>query len=49
MPVSSNAEWDGRLEAFKGRDTTAYVEAAAATAKVCADCRLPWDRVGRSR
>lgn len=41
MPIISNVEWDGRLEAFKGRDTSAYVEAAAARAKVCAACRLP--------
>ncbi|HET7415667.1 MAG TPA: hypothetical protein VFI97_08240 [Arthrobacter sp.] len=40
MPITSNVEWDGRLEAFKGRDTTAYAEATAAMAKVCAACRL---------
>lgn len=41
MPITSNVEWDGRLDAFKGRDTTAYVEAAVTTAKACAACRLP--------
>ncbi|MBT2548046.1 hypothetical protein [Arthrobacter sp. ISL-65] len=41
MPVTRNVAWDGRLESFKGRDTTQYVRTAAATAKACAACGGP--------
>jgi hypothetical protein len=40
MPVTSNVAWDGRLEAFKGRDTTEFVTLIAATANACAACGL---------
>jgi hypothetical protein len=36
MSVTRNVAWDGRLEAFKGRDTTHYVLTAADLAKACA-------------
>jgi hypothetical protein len=26
MPITSNVAWDGRLEAFKGRDTAHYIQ-----------------------
>lgn len=41
MPVTSNVAWDGRLESFKGRDTTRYVTTAAAIATQCAVCSRP--------
>lgn len=41
MPITSNVAWDGRLEAFKGRDASHYVAATAATARTCASCGLP--------
>jgi hypothetical protein len=41
MPVTRNAAWDGRLEPFKGRDTTHYVLTAADLAKECGACRMP--------
>lgn len=41
MPVTRNVAWDGRLESFKGRDTTQYVTTAAAIATTCALCRGP--------
>ena len=41
MPVTRNVAWDGRLEAFKGRDTAHYVTAAAAIAPACAACQGP--------
>jgi hypothetical protein len=41
MPITGNVAWDGRLEAYKGRDTTHYVTAAAAVARVCAVCGEP--------
>jgi hypothetical protein len=41
MPITSNVAWDGRLEAFKGRDTAQYIETVKATASRCAACRLP--------
>ncbi|MFE4837285.1 hypothetical protein ACFRAU_21725 [Arthrobacter sp. NPDC056691] len=41
MPTTRNVAWDGRLQAFKGRDTTHYVTAAADLAKTCAHCRVP--------
>lgn len=42
MPITSNVAWDGRLEAFKGRDTARYVETVKASARRCAACRLPF-------
>lgn len=42
MPITSNVAWDGRLEAFKGRDTARYVETVKASASRCAACRLPF-------
>ncbi|MFE4543525.1 hypothetical protein [Arthrobacter sp. NPDC056727] len=41
MPTTRNVAWDGRLQAFKGRDTTLYVTTAADLAKTCASCRVP--------
>ncbi|MFE4835288.1 hypothetical protein ACFRAU_11490 [Arthrobacter sp. NPDC056691] len=41
MPVTHNVAWDGRLESFKGRDTTLYVTTAAAVATTCDRCRRP--------
>ncbi len=41
MPITSNVAWDGRLEAYKGRDTAQYIEMVKATASRCAACRLP--------
>lgn len=41
MPTTRNVAWDGRLQAFKGRDTTHYVTTAADLAKSCASCRVP--------
>jgi hypothetical protein len=41
MPITSDVVWDGRLEAFKGRDTAQYIETVKATASRCAACRLP--------
>jgi hypothetical protein len=41
MPVTLNVAWDGRLEPYKGRDTTRYVATAAAVATRCAECRRP--------
>nr|WP_015061933.1 hypothetical protein [Arthrobacter sp. J3.40]AFK89310.1 hypothetical protein [Arthrobacter sp. J3.40] len=41
MPITSNVAWDGRLEAFKGRDTAHYIETVKATAGRCAACWLP--------
>jgi len=41
MPITSNVAWDGRLELFKGRDSTQYVRTAASTATACATCGLP--------
>jgi hypothetical protein len=41
MPVTHNVAWDGRLESFKGRDTTRYVATAAAVATTCDRCRRP--------
>lgn len=41
MSVTRNVAWDGRLESFKGRDTTHYVTTAAAIATACAACRRP--------
>jgi hypothetical protein len=41
MPVTRNVAWDGRLESFKGADTTDYVLTAAALAKACTACREP--------
>jgi hypothetical protein len=38
MPVTRNVAWDGRLESFKGPDTTNYVLTAAGLAKTCATC-----------
>jgi hypothetical protein len=41
MPVTHNVAWDGRLESFKGSDTTRYVATAAAVATTCDRCRRP--------
>ncbi|WP_230116720.1 hypothetical protein [Arthrobacter sp. Bi83] len=41
MPITSNVAWDGRLEAFKGRDASHFVTTTAATARTCASCGLP--------
>lgn len=41
MPITSNVAWDGRLEAFKGRDTAQYIETVKATTSRCAACQLP--------
>ena len=42
MPTTTgNVAWDGRLEAFKGRDTAQYIESVLAAARRCAACRLP--------
>jgi hypothetical protein len=41
MPTTRNVAWDGRLQAFKGRDITHYVTTAADLAKTCASCRAP--------
>src|SRR3954453_20106596 len=41
MPTPRKVAWDGRLEAFKGRDTAHYIESVKATASRCAACRLP--------
>ncbi|MDQ1058385.1 hypothetical protein QFZ23_002286 [Arthrobacter globiformis] len=41
MPVTRNVAWDGRLEAFKGRDTGEFVALVAAVASACAECGLP--------
>ena len=41
MPITSNVAWDGRLEAFKGRDTTQYIETVKAATSRCAACLLP--------
>jgi hypothetical protein len=41
MPITNNVAWDGRLEAFKGRDTAQYIETVRAGASRCAACRLP--------
>jgi hypothetical protein len=39
IPVTRNVAWDGRLESFKGSDTTQYVSTAAAIATTCGACR----------
>lgn len=41
MPITSNVAWDGRLELFKGRDSTQYVRTAASRATACSTCGLP--------
>jgi hypothetical protein len=41
MPITSNVAWDGRLELFRGRDSTQYVRAAASRATACSTCGLP--------
>lgn len=46
MPVTHNVAWDGRLESFKGRDTTRYVATAAAVATICDRCRGPLQAEG---
>jgi hypothetical protein len=40
MPVTGNVAWDERLATYKGRDTSHFVTAIAATAKACAACGL---------
>jgi hypothetical protein len=40
MPITSSVAWDGRLEAFKGRDSTDFVLTAAYTVRICAACGL---------
>ena len=41
MPITGKVVWDARLETFKGRDTTQYIESVLATVSRCAACRLP--------
>lgn len=41
MPITSNVAWDGRLELFKGRDSTQFVSAAASAATACGTCGQP--------
>lgn len=41
MPTTRNVAWDGRLQAYKGRDTSHYVTTAADLAKACASCGIP--------
>jgi hypothetical protein len=38
MPITRNVAWDGRLELFKGKDSTQYVSAAASAATACGTC-----------
>lgn len=48
MATTGNIDWDGRLESFKGKDTTHYVTTAAGLAKTCAACRgqlVPGERL----
>lgn len=41
MPTISNVAWDGRLQAYKGRDTAHYIETVKAAASRCGACLLP--------
>jgi hypothetical protein len=42
VPIISNVAWDGRLKAFKGRDTAHYIETVKAAASRCGACLLPF-------
>ena len=41
MPITSSVAWDGRLEAYKGRDPAHYIEMVKTAARRCAAYRLP--------
>jgi hypothetical protein len=38
MPITNNVAWDGRLNFFKGPDSSHYVRSAASTATSCFTC-----------
>jgi hypothetical protein len=39
LATTGNITWDGRLEDFKGSDTTHYVRTAVDLARTCGECR----------